>query len=372
MNSEDTKQEGVADELDTLTEQADELNVPAEQVDELDIPAEQADELDIPAEEAEAIPDEQDAEATLDEPAADVADAADAADATSEDIETATPDSPQQEKRAKLGTGAWVAITAVALVAGLVIGANVIGGNGPSPVGKTAVAEADLDTPIATYTYDGNRHDLTIRDSIVMSTPLEAAKNSEGNYAIPSVDNIVNLARNSVLMEEAVKRNLSASDEEVAKYAEQNVGSSDYAALAKQYSLDEAEVKDMLKNSCTLNKLQTTVMEEIVGKAPEEPKAPKDVDKDGDKTSAEYAEYIIKLVGNEWNADKGTWASEDSMYAQVLKDYKIKADSASYNAAKKAYDTAYQVYSSSANSAWNDYLGGLLNNTSIQIRTIAS
>ena len=272
--------------------------------------------------------------------------------------------------RSGLSTGIWVVISVAALAVGLFVGANFLGG-APGPLGKTSVSESELDSTIATYTYDGNNRGITIRDAILQNGPLESAKDAQGNYALPAADTVLTLARNNILLEEATKEDIEVSEEEVAAYATESVGSSDYAALAKQYGMEESFITDMLTNSCKLGKLQMRIVNESVGAAPAEPEKLKDSE-DENKAYKKYADYIIGIVGNEWDAENGTWASKDGMYAQVLKDEKITADGATYKAANTLYETASQVYQTSANTAWSNYIQELFGKANLQLRTLAS
>ena len=84
----------------------------------------------------------------------------------------------------------------------------------------------------------------------------------------------------------------------------------------------------------------------------------------------DYADYIIKLAGDEWDSEKGTWKDADSTYAKAFADDAFTADSATYKQAMTAYYTAYQQYSSQASSAsskWTEYANGLYAKANISI-----
>ena len=84
----------------------------------------------------------------------------------------------------------------------------------------------------------------------------------------------------------------------------------------------------------------------------------------------DYADYIIKLAGDEWDSSKGTWKDENGTYAKAFADDAFTADSATYKQAMTAYYTAYQQYSSQASSAsskWTEYANGLYAKANISI-----
>jgi hypothetical protein len=104
---------------------------------------------------------------------------------------------------------------------------------------------------------------------------------------------------------------------------------------------------------------------------PTAPTAPSDGNED--TTSADYAQYIINLAGDEWDSENNTWARTDGSYYSALSTYSISNDSASYAAAEQAYYVAYSNYStaaSQASSEWTTYVNTLLSKTSIQISSM--
>lgn len=305
------------------------------------------------------------------------------------------PAPKQASGPANLGMGAWIGICVAALVLGIVVGKFLLGGAGGaggSLGGKLSVTEAELDTAVATYSYKGSSKSITAREVILQNSSLEASKDADGNYAIPSADTVLSVARNAIIKAEAESRGLTVSEEELASYAEETLGSSDYASIATSYSMDEASVKELLTNSCLMTKLREEVIEgDTSATMPEAPTAPEaktetrvneetgeeeEVEVDtSDVATADYAKYIIDLAGDEWDAQAGTWKSADGPYASALASYEVKADSATYEAAQAAYYVAYQQYSesqSAVSTQWSDFVNGLLSNASIQISTLVA
>ncbi|MDO4538066.1 MAG: hypothetical protein Q4B54_07880 [Coriobacteriales bacterium] len=294
----------------------------------------------------------------------------------------------------KLGVGAWIGIAVAALVIGVIVGHFALGGGGAGgTLGKTSLTEAELNATVATYVYGGKSQTITAREVLEQSTTLDAAKNDEGNYAVPAADAILTVARNKVIIAEADSRNITVSDEELSKYAEETLGSSDIASIASSYSMDEEMVKTLLRQSCQMSKLRSEVVTAETPEAPEAPTAPEVATTDADgnalsdeaaaaakeeankKETAEYAQYIAKLAGDEWDESAGKFKSASGPYATALTDYKVTKDAASYEAAQAAYYVAYQAYStaqSEVSTQWTDFVNGLLSKSSISISTLIS
>lgn len=259
----------------------------------------------------------------------------------------------------------WVLLIAVAAVCGFFVGRG-FKGEEPMEVGvetlagHTSITEAELDGVVASYRYDGETYNLTAREAMAHESSLDALRNADGSYAMPSAESILSAARTAVLMRDVEAKSITVSDEELASYAEETFGTSDIASLASTYTMDEEATRERLRESCALAKLRATV-EPQAGAEPAAPAKPAD-DKKSEPT-AEYAAYIIALAGDEWNAEQGSWASEDGPFATALREYDVRSDRASYAAAQTAYNVAYQLYSdqiASGSTAWTDYVNALL------------
>lgn len=293
-----------------------------------------------------------------------------------EDVEATSNAASKPGFLGALSVPAWIAIATACLVLGLVLGRFVLGGthvSGTSLAGKTSVTERELDDALATYTYNGKNYTVTVREVLEQVGSVEGALDAEGNYKIPSADYALAAARNAILQEEIDARNIEVSDEDLAAYAEKALGTSDYEAIGKNYGIEASEVKDLLMDSCRMNALR----EEVVGgDLPEMPVAPETPEEGKEQEATKkYAKYIIDLVGDEWDADAGTWANTDGSYATALEGYEVTADAASYDAATAAYYVAYQLYSeqqTAMNNAWTEYLNGLFSNANIQIGSLVS
>jgi len=292
-----------------------------------------------------------------------------------------------------LGTGAWACICVVALVAGILVGHFAMGGAAAGgALNKTTLTESELDTVVATYTNNGTQGSVTAREVIEMTSSLESAKDEEGNYKVPSADNVLYSVRNSIALAEAKNRGIEATDEQLLDYAEKTLGQTpDFESIATSNNLDVDTVKKLLTDSYLIHELQNQVAGESSLTEPTYPVEPEyaTTNDDGEalsddeieanrdaankKGNADYAKYIIDLAGDEWDAKKGTWKSEDGEYATALKDYEITKDSATYEAAYAAYQVAYSAYSAEQNDHYQkvtDFLGDLYSNSSISINTL--
>lgn len=278
-------------------------------------------------------------------------------------------------KEASFSLPVLIAAAVGCLALGLVLGRFVLGGGASAGAasGKTVVTEAELDNAYANYTYKGETAAVTFREVIEMNGSLENSVDADGNYKIPAAENALNVARTAILNKEIESRGIEVTDEEVAAYAEQTLGTSDYDAIASTYGMEADAVKELVEENCRLAKLREEVID---GEVPNMPEAPA-VAEEGkeDEATEAYAEYILTLAGDQWDSEKGAWADESSPYATALADYSFDGKTASYNAAQSAYYVAYQEYTTKSQEVatqWTDFLNGLLSNASIEINSMVS
>ena len=161
---------------------------------------------------------------------------------------------------------------------------------------------------------------------------------------------------------------ITVSSKEMKKYAEDSIGTSDYKTMATQYGVSKDQAKQIVRQSATLQKLYKKKVGDSSASMPTAPTEPADGNEE--TASKDYADYIIKLAGDEWDSEKGTWKDADSTYAKAFADDAFTADSATYKQAMTAYYTAYQQYSSQASSAsskWTEYANGLYAKANISI-----
>lgn len=295
-----------------------------------------------------------------------------AAKAATDDSVSPTPQ--KASRLASLGVPVWIGIAAASLVLGLVLGRFVLGGSvGGTLSGKIAVTEAQLDDAYATYTYRGKTETISIREAIEQNGTVEAMKDEDGTYRLPAAEYALNAARTAILDKEVESRGIVVSDEDVAAYAEQTLGTSDYESIASAYGMEVDAVRELILENCRMNALREEVVGGTLPEMPADPEAAEEGKED--ELTKEYADYIIGLAGDEWDEEAGTWAQKDSRYATALADADFSAEGASYNAAQAAYYVAYQLYTeqqTEMSSTWAEYVNGLMCNASIQVGTLVS
>lgn len=302
-----------------------------------------------------------------------------AADKTSEPASTEptstepapTESEPKAKGKLPANHGPLFIVIAVVLVIAAAVGGYAVGhgGFGSKGTSSATLTEDELDSTVATWTYNGETHDVTAREAIEAQYSLENAQDDDGNYAAPSSETIVSYIRNQILLAEADSRGITVTDDEKEEYAENSIGTSDYATMAEQYGVTEDQAKQIVEENAIVSKLYNQIVPDTSDATmPDAPTEPED----GDTSTAskEYAEYIINLAGDEWDSEKGTWASEDGAYYAALGSEDFTADSATYEQAQTAYYVAYQEYVSASQelqSSWSEFANGLYANASVDI-----
>lgn len=300
------------------------------------------------------------------------------ADTEAEDAEDIAEDEEDEDEEeededddasAPLGRKVFIALIVVAVVISLIVGYVIgSGGIGAKGTGSATLTEEQLDTPVASYTYNGATHTITAREAIESQYSLSAVQNEDGTYAAPSAEFALSYARTQIMIADAESRGISVDDDEVDSYAEAMLGTSDYESIASQYGVDEEQAKDIVRDAAMVDKLYQQIVPATDAALPDMPAEPESGDENA--ASAEYASYIISLAGDEWDSEAGTWASTDGPYYAALGSESFTADSATYAQALSAYYVAYQEYSEdadAASTAWTSYVNGLYADASISI-----
>lgn len=286
-------------------------------------------------------------------------------EAQDEDDDALDSDGGDRASKHKKMIAAFVVAVVIAAVVGFFIGNGGFGGKG---VGSAILTEDQLDSTVASYSYNGKKSDITAREAIESQYSLDTVKDSDGNYTAPSADVILSYVRNKILLDAAEDEGITVSSKEMKKYAEDSIGTSDYDTMAKQYGVSKDQAKQIVRQSATLQKLYKKKVGDSSANMPTAPTEPADGNEE--TASKDYADYIINLAGDEWDSSKGTWKDADSTYAKAFADDAFTADSATYKQAMTAYYTAYQQYSSQASSAsskWTEYANGLYAKANISI-----
>ena len=269
----------------------------------------------------------------------------------------------------------FIGVGAVVLFAlGIVIGRFLLGGGGAtgSLNGRTTLSEGELNTPIASYTYNGQTKEVTAREVIENTTGLEASKQSDGTYAVPAADKIIGYVRNALVVAEAQSKGITVTDDEVNNYMQTNFKTTDVSQIASKFKLSEDVVKKIINDAAIMKKYRDSVLTTTLPDAPQQPTPPEDGN--SETTSQEYAQYIISLAGDEWDAKNNTWASQDGDYYKQLSAYSISNDSASFAAAQTAYQVAmskYSVVASKASQEWTQKINEILGKASIAVYSLA-
>lgn len=266
---------------------------------------------------------------------------------------------------------AWIAIAAACLVVGLLVGRFVLGG--VSAAGKTSISESELDGVVATVTYEGKSYDVTAREAIEAASTLDSVRNEDGTYRMPSAEGAVAAARNKVLEAEVAKAGITVTEDDATAYAEEYLGTSDYATIAEQYGMDEESVRRIVEESAGVRKLYDQVVTDSDLTAPTAPEQPAEGQED--TPNATYGAYVVGLLGDEWDAEAGTWARTDGPFYASLGSETFSADSATYNQANTAYYVAYQQYIqdySEISSKWTDFYNGCMANATIELTTLTA
>ena len=147
---------------------------------------------------------------------------------------------------------AFVVAIVIAAVVGFFIGNGGFGGKG---VGSSTLTEDQLDSTVASYSYNGKKSDITAREAIESQYSLDTVKDDDGNYTAPSADVILSYVRNQILLDAAEDEGITVSSKEMKKYAEESIGTSDYKTMATQYGVSKDQAKKIVRQSATLQKL---------------------------------------------------------------------------------------------------------------------
>lgn len=278
---------------------------------------------------------------------------------------------PEGAHKPGLPTAAWVCLCAVLLVVGVLVGHFLLpSASTISLGGRSTLSEGELDSTIARYTTNGQVVNVTAREVLEEADALSA--NDDGTYNVPSSSDVLTYAQNEILFAEADKRGISVSDDEVNEFAESSFGTSDFSSIASTYGTTEDSAKKIIESYALMNKLRSSVVTTTVPDRPTAPTEPAEGQED--VATADYASYIIGLLGDEWDSETGTWAREDGDYYATLSGYDITSDSATYAAASAAYTIANNKYSEASTQAsteWTDFTTQLLSNATLELGTLA-
>lgn len=269
-------------------------------------------------------------------------------------------DRPRGPRPALIVAG-LIIVAVIAAIGGYFVGSGGFAAEGAGAPGET-LTEDQLDTVVASYTYNGVEHEVTAREALESEYSLATIQNTDGTYNTPSANTVLSYVRNQVTLADAESRGIEVTDDEAASFAESSLGTSDYSEIAETYGVTEDQAQTIVHDQAMISKLYEQIAPATASiTAPTEPTAPADGNED--TASAEYASYIINLAGDEWDSATGTWARTDGEYYAVLGSQSFTADSATYAQAMQAYYVAYQAYVDQLNeisSTISSYANGIL------------
>lgn len=271
-------------------------------------------------------------------------------------------EAPDGKKGKAVALVCVVAAVVIAAIVGYFIGHGAFGAKGAD---SATLTEDQLSATVASYTYNGARHDVSAQEVLEYQYSLESQKNDDGTYTTPSAENILSYVRNQILVKAAEDKGFTASDDDVLAYAEDTIGTSDYAEMASSYNVTEDQAKEIVRRSYLMQQLYNDVVGEVSLAQPTQPE-----DDGSGEATKEYADYIIDLAGDAWDSEKNTWADSESAWAQAFSDSDFSADAATYDQALTAYYQARSDYQNSVTelqSTWTTYANGLYENANLQI-----
>lgn len=264
---------------------------------------------------------------------------------------------PSVPRRPLIIAGIAAAIV-IAGILGYFIGS---GGFSPSAVTSAVLAEDELGDTVASYTFGGARHDVSAQEAIESEFSLEAIQNEDGTYPTPSAETVISYVRNTILLDEAEARGIEVTDDDLEALAQSMLQTTDFTAIADQYGVTEDQARQILRESAMIQKLQEQIVPGYTTlTGPSEPTSPENGDTQA--SSPEYAQYILDLAGDAWDAEAGTWSESDNSYSVALGDIDLASGSATYEQAITAYYVAYQNFLTEAtdlSNAWAEFTNGL-------------
>lgn len=260
-----------------------------------------------------------------------------------------------------------IAGTIAGLVVGLAVGKFALGTNlgNVTPTKATQVQSTQSSEIIANYTYDGANKTISLGDMIEYLGEA-SIKNDDGSYDMPTTEQIVSYARAQIIQDAAKKQGITVSDEDRAKFLKDNYGTDSVEDFATSTNQTTEQATAALDEAL----IQRNLYAKVAGETPEMPAFP-DYPEDNkeDAKTKEYAEYIIKIAGDEYK--DGKWAEDEGDFAKALPEFDGKT--ASYKDATAAYQVIYNRASATMdelNAKWLEFENGILKDCAITISTL--
>lgn len=269
----------------------------------------------------------------------------------------AVADSAEKSSKLVVAKPVALAVLVAGIVIALIIGFFVgKGGFGQGGNASAILTEAQLDDTVASYTFKGKTIKVTAREALESMYSIEMFANEDGNYPHPSLEMISTYIRNQILLDYAQNEGIEATQEEISEYAMQILGTDDLAAISSAYQLSEERASQTLKEAVILQKLYESIVPPFEGEPPVAPVEPAEGDED--VATAEYAAYIIDILGDAWDKDADTWANTENDFYALLGEEEFNSEGATFNQANMAYYVAYNKFmgdQSGDQQAWHDF-----------------
>ena len=266
---------------------------------------------------------------------------------------------------------------AVGFVAGVIVAPSIKlpwrkGSVAPAALsGAPFVSSDELDATFGSYQVGDEVVEVSVREAITEVGSLGTYQRPDGSFQLPAADSVLAIARDRLLAQEAERLGFVASESDMVAYAEEVMGTSDMAEIAKTYGMDEDGARASLMRSASIAKLRDSVVDDVV--VPDLPAAPEAVEEGSeDVFLAKYGAYVCELAGDEWNAAANTWAKEGGPYREALRDYTISNDGATYSAALAAYEVARSLHAEAqavVAQQWTDYVNEILAPVTVELRS---
>ena len=266
---------------------------------------------------------------------------------------------------ALVGAAAAVVVLAVAL--------------GPRLAGRaTAAGSAAVDagaratTTVATWSYEGRTHDVTLQDVLDYTGSEGSYASADGtSYNVPSAETTLAYVRTEALAQVADDEGIEVTDDDVDSYVTDSMGFDTVDAAAEEYGMDADALRAQVRRGLKVQRLQDAKVDSSsldAAAVPDPPTAPDDGDVS--TASTDYRDYVLNVVGDAYDASTNTWADPEGTYALALSQYDLSGDTATYEAAGAAYAAALsssQEAYSTVDGAWTDYVNGVLSKVTVTL-----
>lgn len=223
---------------------------------------------------------------------------------------------------------------------------------GSKSVPTTIPVDKSENYVVGSYTYDGKTTMVSASEVYDMIPSGITYQEGESRRS-PSAEQVISFVRQTIMSKIARDNGLSVSDEEVSE--------------AAQKDSHGAFTDTSLRTNLLLKKLREKVIQVPTADqtAPTPPAAGQE-----NTATKEYADYIVSLAGDEWDATTGAWRDQNGTIASAVKDLQFSPTGATYAAASAAYHASVKKTSAEIESAydeWLNYQNEVMKNVSVNV-----